>query len=123
MTARYKDEPSSERVGGVVRFNRAGYTQLGELADARGQSVEDFLRDAIGLIQWFDDILDEGGSIVARPAHGPWRVLRKRPEREWLKAAESVATTAEPAHAASGEEEETFGWVETKRDPQTQSGE
>ncbi len=67
---------NEQEIGGVVSFTPDGYAQLEQLAAARGQTVEDFMSDAIALIQWFDATVAHGGSIIARPAHAPMSIIR-----------------------------------------------
>lgn len=72
LPASHRDEES----GGEVRFDPEAYSALESLAVARGVSVPEMVKDAMDLMLWFDEVLADGGSVVARPARGPQEIVR-----------------------------------------------
>jgi predicted CopG family antitoxin len=47
-----------------VNFSDDAYRQLTELAQRKGKTVSDLLRDAIALERWFDDTRREGSRVL-----------------------------------------------------------
>lgn len=47
-----------------VNFSESAYQTLEELADRKGKSMSDILRDAIALEKWFDETYREGGRLL-----------------------------------------------------------
>jgi hypothetical protein len=62
----------------AVQFSPEVYAQLETLATVREQTPAEYVRDAIGLARWVDEILHDGGSMVVRHKHRPWEVLRAK---------------------------------------------
>lgn len=78
MAAPTAQTPTKEATDPIVRFSPEAYSQVEELARARGKSVPDVLSEAIGLLRWYDSLLAEGGSIIARPKNGEQTLIRSR---------------------------------------------
>ena len=47
-----------------VNFSEDAYRKLTELAQRKGRSVSDVLRDAIALEQWFDEAKQSGSRVL-----------------------------------------------------------
>lgn len=47
-----------------VNFSESAYATLEQLAERRGKSMSEILRDAISLEKWFDDTYREGGRFL-----------------------------------------------------------
>jgi predicted DNA-binding protein len=47
-----------------VNFSEDAYEQLTELAERKGKTVSDLLRDAIALERWFDETNREGSRVL-----------------------------------------------------------
>lgn len=47
-----------------VNFSEDAYTQLTELAQRRGKTVSDLLREAIALERWFDETTRDGNRVL-----------------------------------------------------------
>jgi hypothetical protein len=47
-----------------VNFSENAYKTLEDLAQRKGKSMSDVLRDSIALEKWFADTNDEGGKVV-----------------------------------------------------------
>jgi hypothetical protein len=47
-----------------VNFSESAYETLEELAQRKGKSMSEILRDAIALEKWFDDTYREGGRFL-----------------------------------------------------------
>jgi hypothetical protein len=53
-----------------VNFSEEAYDELTDLAQRRGKTVSDLLRDAIALERWFDETKRDGGRVlVERDGH------------------------------------------------------
>ena len=47
-----------------VNFSEEAYGELTELAQRKGKTVSDLLRDAIALERWFDETRREGSRVL-----------------------------------------------------------
>jgi predicted DNA-binding protein len=47
-----------------VNFSESAYKELTELAERKGKTVSDVLREAIALEQWFDETRREGSRVL-----------------------------------------------------------
>lgn len=47
-----------------VNFSEDAYEELTELAQRKGKTLSDLLRDAIALERWFDDAKQEGSRVL-----------------------------------------------------------
>jgi hypothetical protein len=47
-----------------VNFSESAYRTLEDLADRKGKSMSEVLRDAIALEKWFQDTNESGGKVV-----------------------------------------------------------
>ncbi len=47
-----------------VNFSESAYRTLEDLADRKGKSMSEVLRDAIALEKWFQDTNEGGGKVV-----------------------------------------------------------
>ena len=47
-----------------VNFSEDAYDELTELAQRKGKTVSDLLRDAIALERWFDETKREGSRVL-----------------------------------------------------------
>lgn len=47
-----------------VNFSEEAYDELTDLAQRRGKTVSDLLRDAIALERWFDETNRDGGRVL-----------------------------------------------------------
>jgi metal-responsive CopG/Arc/MetJ family transcriptional regulator len=47
-----------------VNFSESAYQALEDLAERKGKSMSEVLRDAIALEKWFQDTNEEGGKVV-----------------------------------------------------------
>lgn len=54
--------PKTHRVN--VNFSESAYQTLENLAERKGKSMSEVLRDAIALEKWFQDTNDDGGRVV-----------------------------------------------------------
>jgi hypothetical protein len=54
--------PKTHRVN--VNFSENAYKTLEDLADRKGKTLSEVLRDAIALEKWFQDTTDEGGKVL-----------------------------------------------------------
>jgi Ribbon-helix-helix protein, copG family len=59
---REKAMPKTHRVN--VNFSESAYKTLEDLADRKGKTLSEVLRDAIALEKWFQDTNDEGGKVL-----------------------------------------------------------
>jgi hypothetical protein len=58
-----------------ANFSPDAYEVLTELAERRGKSLSDVLRDAIAFEKWYQDIIDEDGHILIDRGDGQLREL------------------------------------------------
>ena len=47
-----------------ANFSRDAYEVLAEIAERRGKSISDVLRDAIAFEKWYQDTVDSGGHVL-----------------------------------------------------------
>jgi len=47
-----------------VNFTDAAYRELNELAQSRGKTMSEILRDSIALERWFDETKREGSRVL-----------------------------------------------------------
>ncbi len=60
-----------------VNFTPSAYKTLEELAESKGKTVSETLRDAIALEKYFEDTKREGGKILVERPNGEIRELIK----------------------------------------------
>jgi hypothetical protein len=61
-----------------VNFSEGAWTDLNRLADDRGKTKAEILRDAIALERWFHDERLQGGRILVERASGELREVIPR---------------------------------------------
>jgi metal-responsive CopG/Arc/MetJ family transcriptional regulator len=61
-----------------VNFSENAYRTLEDLADRKGKSMSEVLRDAIALEKWFQDTNDEGGKVLVEQEGGRAREVIPR---------------------------------------------
>lgn len=59
-----------------VSFAPSAYAALTEMANAKGISLADALRDAIAVSKWFYDAQNQGGKIVVEHGNGVREIVR-----------------------------------------------
>lgn len=59
-----------------VSFAPSAYEALTELANSRGISLADALRDSIAVSKWFYDAQNQGGKIVVEHDNGIREIVR-----------------------------------------------
>ncbi len=69
-------EASSRKVN--VNFSPSAYATLEKLAETKGKTMSEVLRDAIALEKWFADTTKEGGRILVERPDGKFRELIPR---------------------------------------------
>jgi len=47
-----------------MNLNKKTYTDLEKLAEAKGKTISDVIRDALALELWFEETREEGGRIL-----------------------------------------------------------
>lgn len=61
-----------------VSFSPSAYATLEKLADDKGKSMSEVLRDAIALEKWFTETTREGGKILVEHRNGKIREVIPR---------------------------------------------
>ena len=61
-----------------VNFSPSAYSTLEKLAELKGKTMSEVLRDAIGLEKWFTDTTNEGGRILVERPDGKIREVIPR---------------------------------------------
>lgn len=61
-----------------VSFSENAYATLEKLADEKGKSMADVLRDAIALEKWFTDTTKEGNKVLVERRDGKIREVVPR---------------------------------------------
>ena len=61
-----------------VNFSEGAYATLSELAESRGKSMSEILREAIALEKWFQDTWASGDKILVENRRGVVRELVPR---------------------------------------------
>lgn len=64
---------TSHRVN--VNFSEGAYASLQRLAERRGKSISEILRDAIAFESWYQETADSGGRILIEREDGSLREL------------------------------------------------
>jgi Ribbon-helix-helix protein, copG family len=59
-----KAQERGQRVRVNANFSPESYEVLTEIAERRGKSISDVLRDAIAFEKWYQDIVDSGGHVL-----------------------------------------------------------
>ena len=62
----------------VVTFSDSAWTTLESLAERKGKTISQVLRDAIALEKWFQDVLDTGGRVLVESSMGVVREVIPR---------------------------------------------
>ncbi len=63
----------AQKVRVNANFSRDAYEILADIAEKRGKSISDVLRDAIAFEKWYQDTIDDGGHVLVERDGG--RVL------------------------------------------------
>lgn len=61
-----------------VNFSHSAYTTLQDLAQRKGKTMSEVLRDAIALEKWFDETYRQGGHILLEMPGGSRREVIPR---------------------------------------------
>lgn len=61
-----------------VNFSPTAYSTLEKIAEEKGKTISEVLRDAIALEKWFDDVSKEGGRLLVERPDGKVRELVRR---------------------------------------------
>jgi len=67
--------PAEQRLN--VRFTPEGYAQLQALARRGDKTVSETVRDALGLLGWLDERMDEGSQLIIKQKDGQMFVVAK----------------------------------------------
>jgi hypothetical protein len=68
-------EERGQRVRVNANFSPESYEVLTEIAQRRGKSISDVLRDAIAFEKWYQDIVDSGGHVLVERDNGRLREI------------------------------------------------
>jgi hypothetical protein len=68
-----KAQERGQRVRVNANFSPESYEVLTEIAERRGKSISDVLRDAIAFEEWYQDIVDSGGHVLVERDNGRLR--------------------------------------------------
>jgi len=66
----------SKRVN--VNFSPSAYSTLEKLAEEKGKTMSEVLRDAIALEKWVTDLTKDGGAILVERPDGKVREIIRR---------------------------------------------
>lgn len=58
-----------------VYFSDDAYESLTEIAQRKGKSISDVLRDALALEKWYEDTKEEGGRVLVERDNGQLREI------------------------------------------------
>ncbi len=61
-----------------VNFSDDAYEELSELAQRKGKTISDLLRDAIALERWFEETNREGSRVLVEKRDGKVREIIPR---------------------------------------------
>lgn len=62
----------------TIEISEDVLAQLQVLAAAKGKTIADYLRDAVSMQLWVDDVLKDGGRLIAKPKHRAAEVITAR---------------------------------------------
>ncbi|QIN82739.1 ribbon-helix-helix protein, CopG family [Rubrobacter tropicus] len=76
-TVESRTRESGQRVRVNANFSPDAYKVLTEIAERRGKSISEVLRDAIAFEKWYQDTVDSGGHVlVERNSGRPQEIVR-----------------------------------------------
>jgi hypothetical protein len=61
-----------------IDFTEDAYEVVREMADSYGQSVSDFVRDAVAFEKWYEDTRATGGHLIVERGDTRGEVIRPR---------------------------------------------
>jgi hypothetical protein len=61
-----------------VNFSEGAYRDLSALAERKGKTMSEILRDAIALERWFDETRQEGSKVLVEQPDGKVREVISR---------------------------------------------